>query len=384
MKRLIALIIIILLCGTFSLVSEQLVSTKWGYSLDLPEGYAITSSQDGDRYQFDHSLFSVTLLIASYDIERFETAQAALENVYDSLQLQGDMEALLWNNEEQVVGMYGFSTSGVDYTGWAVSVLLPGAKGTTVFLCYAPSAQFTQNEQIIISTLDSIGTSQGAVLQAGILTSFAYPKEGDQQIELEVSGKKINTTIDKSDIAASEFVVQREYAILTYFANTQLWKEAWQRFYRIVYRDSYKRLQRVSFSMYNALYRDIKEAYPDDFDKELAQTLLTWVQGFEYLRIPLGTDFVPLPSIISGEGSDCDSRALLLAVLMNQMRYDTMLFVSREYSHALFGIAIEGEGARLESNGISYLLGETTAPVSIGLVPQEMSEITNWIAIDGL
>ncbi len=367
-----------------TITAEQLQSTKWGYTLDLPEGYELASSQNGDRYQFNHSMLPITFMIASYGQERYEDAFMALENVYKSLSLQGDMEKVRWLNEENAIGTFTLNINGEEYLGWAVSVLLTEDKGTSVFLAYAPSSQFAQCEQIIISTLDSINLVRGSILETGIITRYAYPPEGDKQITLEIAGQTIDAKIDLVDEIASEFVVQREYDILVFFSSTPLWKEAWQRFYRIIYRDSYKRLQRVAFTLYNDLYFDIKRDHPDDPDTVFAQTLLTWVQDFEYLRIPLGTDFVPLPSVVSGKGSDCDSRALLLAVLMDQMRYKTMLFISREYSHALFGIAIEGEGARLEHDGVSYLLGETTAPVSLGLVPQGMSEISNWIAIEGL
>ncbi len=364
--------------------AEQLQSSKWGYSLDLPEGYVLDSSQNGDRFQFSHTMLPVTLVIASYTKDRYENSTIALNAVYENLSLKGESETLRWRNEENAVGFFTLSAGGVGYTGWAASIALPEEKGTAVFLCYSPTTQFAQNEQIIISTLDSIDVLQGTILHAGILTTYAYPKEGDQSVELDIDGKKITTVIDKSDIAASDFIVQREYDILTFFANTPLWKEAWQRFYRVIYRDSYKRLQRVSFSIYNALYLDIETDDKAEFDRALTQKLLTWVQGFTYERIPLGTDFVPLPAAISGEGSDCDSRALLLSVLMSQMRYETMLFISREYGHALFGISIAGDGARLEHNGIHYLLGETTAPIALGLVPQDMSEVSKWIGIDGL
>ncbi len=371
-------------CCVFPVISEQVYSPNWGYSLDLPEGFSLSSNQDNTRYQFDHTMLPISLMIAAYPQERYQKASDALGGVYKSLELQGEMDSVLWRGEETSVGVFTMNPAGTEYSGWAVSILLPENTGTAVFLSYAPTAQFSENELIIVSMLDTIDIVRGTAVESGILTKYAYPSEGDKSVALEIDGLKITSTIDAVDIEASEFVVQREYAILTYFANTPLWKESWQRFYRVIYRDSHKRLQRVAFSIYNSLSPKIKEVNPDSFDKALTQSLLTWVQGFEYLRIPLGTDFVPLPAVISGSGSDCDSRALLLSVLMNHMRYKTMLFVSRDYGHAFFGIAIEGEGARLESEGVSYLLGETTAPVALGLVPQDMSEISKWIAIDGL
>ncbi len=373
--------IIVLIQGVFS---EQLQNYAWGYSLDLPEGFVMSSNDNNARYQFDHSMLPITLIIASYGQDRYASTQDALNGVYSALQLDGDSENVTWRQTINTVGIFSMVIEGQEYKGWAVSVAMPRNMGTSVFLCYAPTSQYDSLEQVIVSTLDSVGIIGSTALDQGLLTRYAFPPEGDVEVTVEIGLKEIRSFIDKSDVLANEFVVQREYAILTFFAETPLWKEAWQRFYRMIYKDAYKRLQKLSFSIYNGLQADIKQEHGEDFDRVLAQTLLTWVQGFEYERIPLGTDFVPLPAIVLGEGSDCDSRALFLAVLMSHMRYDTMLFVSRDYGHAFFGIAIDGEGARLSAEGISYLLGETTAPVSIGLVPQDMSEISKWIAIEGL
>ncbi len=373
--------LLLLLCP---LASEEFYSPDWGYSIDLPEGFNVTSAQDNARYQFDHSLLPITFVIASYPLERYENTSVALESVYTSLQLQGETIAVTWSQTENKLGYFSMKASDVPYTGWAAAVELPNNKGVTVLLSYAPKSPYALYEQIMVSALDSFSPDMENDLEVGIFTHYGFPNEGDKNIEIEIGGKTIQTVLDKSDSMASDFVMQREYAILTYFAETPMWKQAWQRFYRMMYRDSYERLERVASSIYNALYEDIKKDNPQNYSRVFAQTMLSWTQGFTYERIPLGTDFTPLPAILEGFGSDCDSRALLLSVLMAQMDYNTMLFVSRDYGHAFFGIDIEGDGARLEENGINYLLGETTADVSIGLVPQDMSEISKWIAIEGL
>ncbi len=367
-----------------TLHSEQLYSPKWGYLLDIPEGFVLTSEQDDSRFQFEHTLIPVYMLVASYPLERYKTAMESLENVYSVLQLKGEKVSVNWNDSESVIGTFTLVSGGQNYTGWAISVANPSNNGTTVMLAYSPSEQFPQYEQIIISALDSLQIVTSKGYTAGVFTSYAFPNEGNLAISAEIGGKTINSVIDKSDVDAATFVMEREYAILTFFANTELWKEAWQRFYRMIYTDSWPRLERLAKAIYESLYQDLQQKNPNGVDIDLTQALLTWVQGFDYERIPLGTDFTPLPAILKGHGSDCDSRALLLAVLMSHMDYKTMLFVSRDYSHAFFGIAIEGQGARLNESGVSYLLGETTAPVSIGMVPQDMSEITKWIGISGL
>lgn len=379
------LIVILFSCVfLFSSFADVLYAPDWGYSLDMPEGFLIAESQDGARFQLQHSALPIELLILSYTEDRYIDARSTLEDVFSKLQAEGEIAEIEWRNNTQALGIYNVVMNNAIQSGWAVSVILPENKGTAVFLCHAPQEAFADCEQIIISILDSICIDRGSNFEAGIFTQYAFPKEGDVQIELEIAGKKIQTTIDSSDVMANNFVIQREYAILEFYAGTNLWKEAWQRYYRLIYRDSYKRLERVAFDIYSALSPGIRRANKDSFDATLVQTLLTWTQGFDYERIPLGTDFAPLPAMLLGQGSDCDSRAMLLSVLLDQMNYDTMVFFSPEYSHALFGINMEGAGARIAVDEKMYLVGETTAPVNLGQVAQDQSDPTKWIHVEGL
>jgi len=155
----------------------------------------------------------------------------------------------------------------------------------------------------------------------------------------------------------------------------------------MIYRDSYLRLQKAAFTLYNQLYPIAKKKDPENPNRELAQILLTWTQGFDYEREKTASDFANLPSIIAGGGSDCDSRSMLLAVLLAQMHCKTMMFVSAEYSHAIFGIAVTGQpgkNAHIDVDEISYLLGETTAKVDIGMIAKDLSDSSKWIPIEGI
>ena len=381
-KKLFFSIIILVFFNT--LYADVIYSPEWDFSLDLPEGFIITDSQDNARFQLEHPDLPVELLILSYTNDRYTTARAAMEDVFTKLQSEYDIADVEWRNETQSMGLFSAYINNAYQHGWAASVVLPGNKGTSVFLCYSPEEIFADCEQIIISCLDSICIDRGSNFEAGIFTQFAFPSEGEQEIELEVAGKKIKTTMDAGDIMANEFVIQREYAILAFYADSDLWKEAWQRYYRLIYRDSYKRFEKVAYDIYRKLAPELRKQNVENFDLALAQTLLSWVQEFEYKRIPVGTDFASLPSVINGAGSDCDSRAMLMCVLLDQMNYDTMLFVSLDYSHSVFGINLEGSGAKIPVGDKNYLVGETTAPVNLGQIAQSQSDLTKWIHIEGL
>ncbi|MFC2289549.1 MAG: hypothetical protein ACFNKF_07970 [Treponema lecithinolyticum] len=381
--------IFLIVCATAH--TEQLHSPTWGYYIDIVEGFELSNKHGKENYQFAHSLFPATLVIQSWEKGRYKNAEQALQTSLQKLKAAGDVQKIQWRSNECALSLFDMQLAGVPCRGWAACAPLETNKGLTMILCYCPSQNFESLQQLIVSTIDAFSSGASGLHESGIFTSYAYPKQGDKAIALNVGGKKVQTFIDQCDIEASEFLIEREYAVLTAFASSPLWKKAWQRYYRMIYRDSYKRLEKAAFSIHNALIEDkinntVKNNTKNqsDSDKVLAQTLLSWVQNFPYEREQNSSDFTALPAILTGKASDCDSRALLLAVLMSQMNYKTMMFVSAEYSHALFGIDIPGKGARLEENGIRYLLGETTGKVDIGLVPQDMSDMSKWIAISGL
>ncbi|MGI5174626.1 hypothetical protein H0R92_13630 [Treponema sp. OMZ 840] len=379
------LCIFFLCTGIFGIHAEQMYSPAWGYFLDIPEGFSLAYKQADTSYQFEHDFFPVTLIIRSWP-ESVPTGEK-MKDVLKKLKAAGETEDLTWRGRTCTIALFDMSAKTGANKGWAVCVPMDEEKGVTLVLCYAPETRFEQSEALIISALDSFSPHIGNPNANGIMTDFAYPKKGALLTSINIGKTEIPVEFDMSDSEAHNALIEREYAILASFLGSPLLEKAWQRYYRMIYRDAYKRLEKTAFSIYNVLEAEVRaenagtQAYKE---RALAQKLLSWTQALPYERRRNSSDFTGLIDTLRGTGSDCDSRALLLAVLMSHMNYKTMLFISPHFSHAFFGIAIEGKGARLEQDGTQYLLGETTAQVDIGLVPQDMSDSTKWFGIEGL
>jgi hypothetical protein len=256
---------------------------------------------------------------------------------------------------------------------------LPLEKGILVLLVFTDSQYAKQLAQFEVSVIDSLCIDHGSFYSPGPVTCYAYPEEEETEVSVNIAGKTISTKFNKVDEEANKFVIEREFAVLSMYVQSSMRNAAWKRYYRMIYRDSYKRFRRAAFDIYNTLYEDFTKA--ENKDLSLAQMLLSWVQNFEYERDRTTSDFAPLFQVFENRGSDCDSRSMLLCILLSHMNYETNLFISSEYQHAFFGINIEGKGAHLTAGNKKYLLGETTAKVNIGLVPQEMSEISKWMSV---
>ena len=359
--------------------AEILNSPTWGYSVDLPEEFVLVDKNGADSYMFENAFVSSTVILKAYKKEKFSSSLEAMETVMKQLGAEFECAETDWRNTDCIISQFAFNLGGASNTGWAVSSLLQDSKGYVVMLCYTPTEVFYDLEQFVISCVDSLCIDYGSYYSPGPLTSFAFPKGEVQNHSVEIAGEKIDFTLDSSDIEADRFVVEREYSVLCLYQDSEMWVEAWQRYYRQVYKNAYSRLKIAAFNIYNRLIKTCKSENPEI---ELAQKLLSWTQGFDYVRDFTSTDFTPITASITGTGSDCDSRAMLLACLLHHMNYDTCLFVSAEFSHSLFGIVLDKAGAKINIDGRQFLLGETTAQVDIGLVPANMNQTDKWIFVE--
>lgn len=370
-KTVVLLLLAVML--SFPLCADILNSPTWGYSIDLPEGFVLIDRQGNDRYMFEHEDLPVGVILASYAEGRYADAYTALESSLSALGAEYDVAETEWRNTDCAVGNFNFYLDNELKTGWSVAAGLPEG-GHVVVLCWCPEADDATCSQFVISCADALCIDRGSWYEAGPVTSFAFPSEGREQHRIEIDGKTISFTLDKSDLAADTFVVEREYAVLCKYQGSERWIEAWQRYYRQIFRNEYGRLKQAAFAIRNAL--GIQKTVP-----ELAQTLLTWTQGFTYERNLTTSDYTPATATILGEGSDCDGRAMLLAILLHHMDAKTCIFVSNVYSHAVLGIETDLSGAKIELNGTWYTLGETTAPVKLGLMASTMTKTENWIGV---
>ena len=376
------LLLLIFFAATQSF-AEEITDRDFGFSLDVPEGFEIADyTEDGMSYVFSHPNIPVTLIMKITSEENAKNAAEVLKTNLSKLKARGETDAFTWCNE--TCGISNFSmTLDTSYSGWAITAPLIMKKYYVLLLCYAPSDK-QGCEQFIISTLNSLCIKEDFRNTPGIITSYAFPAEGRKALSLNIGGKQIKTSLDKCDLEASKFVVDLEYAVLNLYANHKLWKEAWQRYYRMIYRDNAGRLEEAAAVIYRALYPEIKKAFPQDAEIKYAQKLLSWVQDFGYERAKAKneSDFTSLPAAISGSGSDCDSRSMLVSALLNYTGIDTAMLISREYSHAVVVTDIPAPGQTFTmENGREYIFGETTAHVTWGMISQDHADRTKWIPV---
>jgi len=378
-KRFLCITAFLFLAFSFA-SAEQLAFSTYGVSIDFPEGWYLSDkSNDNSSYIIANKVEPANTAIRFYKKGTYDTALNALNETLNKLGTDGDSESFEWRNTDSAVAVFTMTLSGTEMAGRGVAATLPEDFGIIVFFCWCQKDFLNQCNNFMASTLDSLCIDRGSYYSPGIMTSYLYPATSKKiPVTLEIDGKKINTQLDSNDSDASNFVISREYNLLTLYAQNENWKEAWLRYYRMIFRDSYLRMSRPAFDIYN----EIAPACADETD--LAQKLLTWTQSFSYDRAKSEneSDFTSLPDVLLKKGNDCDSRSMLVSVMLQNMNIDSIIFISAEYSHAICGLNSTHPGQSITVNDKKYLTGETTAKgLTWGMISQDMSDFTKWLAV---
>jgi hypothetical protein len=374
------------------LSAAPLYSPTWGFRLDPPEGYRFNGGNGKDRFSFrtpEGACLDLAVYPSVPSIEDFaEDLQRRLNNEGEtSLFEYREKEAVLIKLRFDDPGVSGRNGTKTVNEGWALCVELenPGNGGNsplndggkTLLLALAYGNRAGEDLQYLhLSALDSLVPSEGDRRAPGPITEYAYPR-GEVRRE-KLPGLDAETLIHEGDREAAQALVNREFAVLRLGAETALWQEAWIRFYRAIYRDSFERLAETAFTL-ERLWNNGNGK--DKEDRDFAEWVLAWIQSFAYERDRIGSDFVNLVSAATENRGDCDSRALLWAVILEQADIPAAIMVSRTYSHAMGLADLAGPGARFSMEERQWLVAETTAVVPLGLINAGVSEISPWLGV---
>jgi hypothetical protein len=375
-------LLILTILAVFSrtpLTAEPLVSPTWGFALDPPECYEFSGGDGRDRFSFSTGEGAM-LDIVVYPGGTYASVRALAEYVQKRLGSRGETSVFVYRHKQAAVLELEFTLPGGrsgNVSGWGLCTELEGKGGgpppLLTVLAYGPADKAVL-KTLAVSALDSVAPAPSDERAPGPMTEFAFPRENRQRVSL--ANTRVTAVIDRIDAEAAQSLADREFEVLRYSSETPQWKEAWIRFYRVIYRDAWDRLADAAFALERSW--NLGEAAGG---RETAAKALAWVQSFTYERNLMGSDFVnPVSAAVEGRG-DCDSRALLWALTLGHANIPAAIMVSREYNHAMGLADLDGPGARFEFDDRKWLVAETTSRVSLGLIAADNAESEKWIGI---
>lgn len=150
---------------------------------------------------------------------------------------------------------------------------------------------------------------------------------------------------------------------------------------RVVWAEVYRKIFLYSSPQMKAVLEGFNEIFLEEkFEtRDKVYFVITFVQNIKYDR-PGGTlDLFPPIGTLAYRFGDCDSKALLLYVVLERMGIDCAMMWSYNYKHAMLGIRVNARGEYLVANGKKYYFLETTYPQwSIGEIPPEFGNTKFW------
>jgi hypothetical protein len=367
--------------------AKELISDS-GAVVDMPAGFTPGDGDGKMRFSYFDANDGMEFDIRIYEPGRYSSAEAKATDILGQIGSQGDTTSFTYQGHGAVIADMSFALDGVPRAGYAVFIAgaAADAKATTgsasttngyALIATAATSQFDAYAELIISCLDSFSIDRAARRFPGPVSQFLLPWPPDRTEKKAVALPSASVSLPWSTEEAKQelSVAEREYHIMTlYLQSDTLWQEAWARYYRMIYKESAARLDGLTESFAASL--------PTNDPTEAARRVLAWVQGFLYERDFAGIDFVPPQTAAFEKRGDCDSRAMVMAIILEKLGIDSVLMVSREYSHAMLAVDVPGGGQRFTLNGKAYLVAETTAKVGIGQMDSSMTDVSKWLGID--
>ena len=361
--------------------AEPLVSPSWGFRIDLPEDYDYIAGDGRDKFSFrtpEGAYFELAVYHPAGQTS-YPSLEALAADVNRRLNNRGETSVFDYRNRKAIILELDFSAPalngpGAPSSGWGLCMELEAqAAGTPMILALAFGGAGQGDLQILhLSALDSLAPREEDRLYPGPVTEFAYPR--GRRIRVSPAGTDFEVYIHEKDPEAAQSLVDREFEALRRQADSPRWQQAWTRFYRAVHRDSYSRLSEIAAVLKIRWFRTGDAA-------AFAARTLEWAQSFAYERNFLGSDFVnPVSAALEGRG-DCDSRAMLWAIMLEQAGIPAAIMVSAHYGHAMGLADLAGAGARFEWAGRQWLVAETTAKTPLGRIGQNVSDPAYWLGI---
>jgi len=363
--------------------AESLHSPTWGFRIDLPEEFYYAAGDGRNSFAFESDAgASITLRV--YARDAYPSVQRLAEDIKARLNSDGDIDYFDYNRKKAAIVELAMTVAGDGLSGWGLCVSLGEDESNSPFLAalaYGPG-DAAGLSLLYLSCLDSIVPTDAERRYPGPIATYAYPR--DTMVQKAIAGTNSQALVASADEEAAQATVDREFAVLRRYLDSPQWQEAWIRFYRAIFRDSYERLAGIAFAFERDWYSETQTGgAAGDNAWDFAQYALSWVQGFAFERNLVGSDFVNAVSAALDGRGDCDSRAMLWAIMLERNNIAAAIMVSRNYSHAMGLTLLENPGSKasFQLGGYNWIVAETTDKVDLGLIGSNVSDPAHWLGI---
>lgn len=395
---------IALLIGIVAVVGPAAAQTifqnpEYEYVIDLPVSWQVVDANNPAFASFTDPNRATVLQIFAFPPERFDGATQIDAFFRQQLRVEGDREQYIFAGSDAVFADYRYETAGTVMRGYML--FLDHDRYDAAVLSLAKQDLWAAYHDVLLSQLDGFSATlaerelPGPVAYYVLATgqsSGGDTSSGEPGRELVLpSGRNVTmpeVVASDAAIEAAQVLIEREARLLTAYqplpgqsppvapGAVPPWVAAWRRYFRMIYRDNFARLEPVAELVFDDLVR------ADHARSDYPAVLLEWLQGAEFVRTGDLSDLMSPGACLVSYSGDCDSLGLTYAILLEHLGFDAILMLSAEYEHAMVGVDVPGAGARFQFDGRDWLVAELTAEVALGQIAAEMADPAGWIGVD--
>jgi hypothetical protein len=154
---------------------------------------------------------------------------------------------------------------------------------------------------------------------------------------------------------------------------------------KLMWHEIYRRIYWQSYDKFDDILKGFGEVFKTEKmnDRDKVYFIISFVQNIEYKRPGGELDLLPPLGTLATRFGDCDTKSLLLYIILEKAGVDCVMFWSFQYKHAMLGAGINARGNFKSFNGKNYYFVETTYPDwEIGDIDPTMNDLSLWYLDD--
>jgi hypothetical protein len=411
MKRL-SLLALLLAALIISAGAGTYRSEEYYYSVALPGDWELSDDSDATQIVLANAAEDAAVVIGVFEAEPGLSKDELVQAVVDRMRLKGQKQAVKFKGYEAVAGNYQFTMKGSKL----IADLVVFNTKTRYFMLMGSSLKGTYNaNREAIKAVFSSFTLDAKALDAAYRTDadgdggteapVATPKPNTEKKPAEDKSKQYSVSVNWGDLENTFTFVKPDYLAAVkegqaIVASGDLWayynvdtandphytETFWARFFQDMYDKNYVRVA----NMVDWFKQKAKEKKWSSY--ELAVEVIKCVQTIPYERpYQVVTDQTQAASVLDYftpneiawyNKGDCDTKSMLILMVLRQLGYDLVMYFSEYYQHAMAGININAKGLYKTYNGNKYYFVEATYPGwNIGDLPQEFGDPAKWTLV---
>jgi len=355
---------------SFALFADRIEVPPGDYEILLPVGWTLYDQSNLEQLSFVSDNETAMLQISYFSGDSFSDVDSMFNQLLAELSPQGEESRFPYLQWEAWMSDMLFTLGEQEYRGWFL--LLNGEEIDYMLMLFTPMDQYEENFPWIISTLDAFSPGSEATRHPGPVSTMLQAGESIPSSHvLSLGDQNLPFRYDMLDMELTQELIEREAQLLyQYSVNEPLFRLAWDRYYNLIYRDNYSRLESLCESL--RPFRNGKS------DQEFMEFILKWIQGFTYSSSNTFSDLLsPLTSAVESRG-DCDSLSLLYLMILEYYDIHGVFIVSEVYSHAMAAVPSDADGASFIYQDQRYVVAEMTDQVALGQIAATMADMSKW------